>query len=437
MGNRAGVALRAVAVLCLASALLPAGPAALGRAQVGEDEDCFGIDPTITGTSGDDVIRGTHGFDVISALEGDDTVRGAAGTDFICAGDGDDRVHAGPGLDLIEALRGADVVFGEGGDDLFLETSLPEGSGGGAFVYVGDSSDDEFHGGPGDDLIGDDGANDLLDGGDGRDTFLGLFTFSPIVVDLTTGHTTSTRGDINTLSSIENAFGGIYADVIVGNEGPNVLSGIFGTDVVYGEGGADLLLATTSGAFLDGGSGGTRDGILVATNDAVEVDLEDGTVSPRGDSGSPDRIAGIEDVIGGRGDDLVTGSDLTNRLFGGGGDDVLDGAGGNDVIAGDGPFWPWVDRAHWDSASEEEWGADVLVGGDGRDRLDGGPADDECRSGEILRRCELVTREAAPGEAPGRGRCCTAPRLDTWWAPLVLDPAAQPWLDLVPARLRP
>ncbi|MFN2588895.1 MAG: calcium-binding protein [Actinomycetota bacterium] len=444
MGQWRGAAVRAVAVVALVSALVPAAPAAFGRVQVGEEDDCFGFEPTITGTSGDDVIEGTRGFDIIAALGGNDSVAGGRGMDLICAGDGDDRVHGGPGIDVLEGLRGADELFGDGDDDLLFETSLPEDPQGPVWVHAGDSSDDEFHGGPGRDLLGDDGANDLLDGGDGPDTFLGLFTFSPTVIDLANGHTSSLRGDVNTLVSVENAIGGIYRDVILGSEGPNVLSGAIGGDFVYGEGSADLLLSTTSGALLDGGGGRSRDGLLVLNDDGTDVDLENGTVSPRGGAGAADRILGIEDVIAGEGDDVVVGNDVMNRLYGSSGDDVLDGAAENDLVVGDAPFWPWTDTGHWDVVDPGGRGDDTLIGGDGRDRLDGGPARDECRSGEVVRRCEVVVGDRAAARAGARGgggsslgRGTAAARgLDTWWFPLMLDLSARPWLDLVPTRLR-
>ncbi|MDQ4024538.1 MAG: hypothetical protein M3217_03460, partial [Actinomycetota bacterium] len=183
MAFRTGTALRAVAVVSLVSALLPAGPAASGRLQSAQPGDCFGQDPTIEGTAGDDVIRGTRGFDVISSLEGNDVVHAGAGTDFVCTGDGDDRVYGGPGFDLLQASRGADKVYGQGSDDFLIEADTPEDPQGPVWVHLGDSSEDEFHGGPGNDLLTEDGANDLLDGGDGRDTYFGILNFSPIVVD--------------------------------------------------------------------------------------------------------------------------------------------------------------------------------------------------------------------------------------------------------------
>ena len=71
-------------------------------------EQCNGLDVTIPGTSGDDVIFGTPGNDVINAGDGDDIVRGDGGNDIICGGDDDDTLKGG---------RGKDVLLGESGSD--------------------------------------------------------------------------------------------------------------------------------------------------------------------------------------------------------------------------------------------------------------------------------------------------------------------------------
>lgn len=55
--------------------------------------------PTITGTSGSEVLRGTDGNDIISGLEGRDTLFGGAGNDVLIGGLDSDRLIGGAGSD--------------------------------------------------------------------------------------------------------------------------------------------------------------------------------------------------------------------------------------------------------------------------------------------------------------------------------------------------
>ena len=63
---------------------------------------------TITGTPGDDRLRGTLGDDVICGLGGDDQLTGNRGDDLLFGGDGNDR---------LKGNGGSDILRGEAGDD--------------------------------------------------------------------------------------------------------------------------------------------------------------------------------------------------------------------------------------------------------------------------------------------------------------------------------
>ena len=78
---------------------------------------CLGLAPTKVGTSGDDVINGTPGRDVIIGIGGHDTINGDDGDDVICGGDGGDTITAGKGADLVDGGAGNDSIFGSDGDD--------------------------------------------------------------------------------------------------------------------------------------------------------------------------------------------------------------------------------------------------------------------------------------------------------------------------------
>ena len=115
---------------------------------------CDGLEATIVGTRGNDIIYGTEGDDVIVALGGNDIIFAVGGDNVICAGPGDDVVFGGPGNDRI---------FGQGGND---------------FLYGG-PGDDVIRGGPGDDVIeGGPGANRLV-GNAGNDELWGTWCSPP------------------------------------------------------------------------------------------------------------------------------------------------------------------------------------------------------------------------------------------------------------------
>lgn len=73
---------------------------------------CAGRLATITGTPGNDKLKGTARRDVIAALGGNDTASGLAGNDLICGGAGRDRLKGGPGRDTLRGEAGKDVLKG-------------------------------------------------------------------------------------------------------------------------------------------------------------------------------------------------------------------------------------------------------------------------------------------------------------------------------------
>ena len=134
--------------------------------------------------------------------------------------------------------------------------------------------------------------------------------------------------------------GGSGDDKLYGSQASREeLDGGGGRDELYGGGGdQDVLIdGDTDGApgdagpgpdILDGGDG-AYDRVLYSKRRApVRVNLH------RRETGEGDRVSGIEDVIGGRGDDHLTGDDGRNLLLGGPGDDRLRGRGGADYLEG-------------------------------------------------------------------------------------------------------
>ena len=132
----------------------------------------------------DIVAVGAQGADHFVTGEGDDILFGYVGNDILVPAGGDDSVHGGDGDDAIHTGTGHDTLNGGNGDDtltLFKEEDagwLVDLDGGYGLQLVGDifqgghlntaeiRNIENVHGSSGDDTIrGDDGANELTDGG--------------------------------------------------------------------------------------------------------------------------------------------------------------------------------------------------------------------------------------------------------------------------------
>jgi uncharacterized delta-60 repeat protein len=175
---------------------------------------------------------------------------------------------------------------------------------------------------------------------------------SLVVTDVTNGVTTTftfsvgnSAGQVNKIniqmsggndtvlitSSVKNGTAGIPVTV-AGNDGNDnittgpgndVLSGGNGNDTMDGGVGNDLM---TGGANTDTTNYSNRTGALRITLESAANDGEVGI-------GEADNVQ-TEEVIGGAGNDTITGSSLQDFLGGGGGADSLTGGSGNDELIG-------------------------------------------------------------------------------------------------------
>lgn len=338
---------------------------------------------TLDGGDGDDkLVAGNDGVLMLGGAGNDELVATTyTGTMTVDGGEGVDtlRLHTivGATLDLRFAgvqeispgvfieVRGVENVIGTFGDD----------------HIVGDAKDNIFVGSLGD---------DYLDGGAGSDTVSYAENYSGFSIDLSKTAPQDIGGGygLDTLISIENLVGGQGNDTLRGNMAVNRLQGGTGNDQLIAVGGGDLLegglgndtlfasqdggvgdrlvggagndrLITASGAAtLDGGegddffdvshvegmtgttvvSGGAGVDTLAMWNSAsgfvanLTIDLN---IKVRQDVGQGHflEITGVENLIGGFGNDRLKGDAGDNVLSGGGyGQDVLDGGEGVDIV---------------------------------------------------------------------------------------------------------
>jgi hypothetical protein len=127
---------------------------------------CFGQPATITGNG---VVTGTEGDDVIITGNGNDVVDGKGGNDRICTRGGDDHARGGAGNDRLNSGNGNDNTGGQSGNDIVQSTGGNDDvQGGDGMDHVtGGEGNDTLNGGNDVDAVEGEGGNDLLAGNAG------------------------------------------------------------------------------------------------------------------------------------------------------------------------------------------------------------------------------------------------------------------------------
>ena len=184
----------------------------------------------------------------------------------------------------------------------------------------------------------------------------------------------------NVRTDVENLAGGPGIDTLTGSGLDNRILGPGGNDNIHGGGGDDesirrQLSSTSATPGNDRLAGDGGDDNLFGGDGGDDLTGGDGydftdysqaapaTARSRSTTSPTTALAGegdnvmdtVEGVLGGTGDDMITGSSAANTLFGGAGADHLHGANGPDLLDGETP------------GSSGGFGADHLDGGGGGD----------------------------------------------------------------------
>jgi Ca2+-binding RTX toxin-like protein len=341
-----------------ADTLIGDGQANLFRGGLGQDvidggagsdtadyrEKSLSVAVTLNGATDAVVTVGGVAEDTIRNVEnvfgglGADTLIGDASANSLSGGNGGDVLQGGFGADILDGGAGSDLADYSDKSNSVVVTL---GGASSVNVSVGGVIEDSirniekiFGGSAADTLIGDALANtfrggggaDLMDGGAGADIADYREKTSGIAVTLTGSvDATVTVGGVSedTIRNIESVLGGSGHDVLTGDTFANTLSGNDGRDLLTGGGGADIL---DGGAGVDTASYRDKAASVVLTlNGAANATATIGGVAE-------DTVRNIENVLGGTGDDRLTGDAAANLLSGGGGNDVLDGGAGSDTF---------------------------------------------------------------------------------------------------------
>jgi Ca2+-binding RTX toxin-like protein len=357
-----------------------------------------GIDPrggtlgvTLTGSAGQDTLRGMLLDDSLYGLDGADNLDGGGGNDLLEGGAGNDTLDGGAGSNV---LRGGD------GDDTLNSSSI------GGNLLDGGAGNDRIHGGNGSDtLLGGAGDDELwfqsyggagrvvtMDGGDGADILNIGYTAGQVtlvasggaggdsfvvasytamrITDFGAGDRIDLRPLLSGSTISGNPFGAAgYLNAV--QEGSSVRVWVDADGAAGSTYGWQLALsldntqlATLSGASFTGGfdPSGTSQGLHLTGTPGPDV-LKGESLNDTIDGGD-----GADTIDGGAGDDQLYGGDesvlgMGDNIQGGAGDDLLRGGAGSDRLDGGD-------------------GKDLLYGDSGDDQLDGGAGDDRLEGGD-------------------------------------------------------
>lgn len=280
----------------------------------------------ITGNSGNNVLTGMGGNDTLIGGSGTDLLNGGAGNDVMDGGLHTDTVtyaDATGGVTVSLAISGLQDTGGSGIDTLIgIERLI--GSQYDDYL-TGRAGDDGLTGGAGNDMFEASTGKDTLDGGIGDDTVSYAQASSGVTVMLwrDSGDKNSSLAGRDVLISIENATGSAFNDILLGSVGDNHLIGGMGDDLLSGYGGNDILdggIGTDTASHIDSLAGVTVNLALTGPQDTVGFGIT--------------TLIGIENLIGSRLDDVLTGNAENNRIEGNKGNDLISGGLGDDFIDG-------------------------------------------------------------------------------------------------------
>ena len=256
------------------------------------------------------------------------TITGNAGANTIRGGLGRDRIDGRGGIDTADysdktasvsvTLNGGSavsVLVGGVAEDTLLNVENVTG-GAGSDRLVGDGLNNILLGMAGNDTLCGGLGRDRLDGGAGLD----LAYYS----ERTTGISVTLKGG----SAASVLVGGVAEDTLLNVEG---LIGGSGADTLTGDALDNLFLGNLGADRIDGGAGFDTAYYSERTA-AISVVLKGASATSVFVGGvAEDTLLNVEGVVGGAGDDVLTGDGLANAFRGGLGQDRIDGGAGLDT----------------------------------------------------------------------------------------------------------
>jgi len=325
----------------------------------------------ITGTSSNDILRGSLTNDLLLGLDGDDVLIGSGGNDTLNGGGGNDQIFGDVNISFstpVFSYNNKYYTLSTAGS--WTQAQAQAVSLGGNLVTVNDPLENQF-------LVNTFGGTERLWIGFTDEVTEGVFKWAN---GEAVSYTNWAPGEPNNVGNEDyaefNAGGagkwndlpgsgfsrrgiieiGSSDDTIIGSTGNDAINGGIGQDTADYSGIGQAITLRPTGVVSKGTAGTDQlvsiEKIVGATGQANIIDASTATgtatinanlaakslVVNTGDSRFPTLSFGVTNftnVIGSVNNDTITGDDGSNSLVGGIGNDVLDGGAGNDQIFGD------------------------------------------------------------------------------------------------------
>jgi Ca2+-binding RTX toxin-like protein len=301
----------------------------------------------------------------------DDRLYGHTANNVLAGGNGNDILYGDAGSDTVSFASNSGAVFVDFPGRYALETTTTTGTVLASDTIVstdyyfefeniiGSNFGDRIYGNSDDNILSGFGGSDILYGDAGSDTVSFASNIGAVFVDMNAFYGLETAVTTGTVSGaaptigfdyffeFENLTGSNFGDRLYGNAADNIISGLGGTDIIYGGAGNDTISYA--------GNIGTVS-VNLATSFAQETDE---TIFATGFVRSNDFIYEFENIIGSDFSDILTGSSDANKINGGAGDDAINGGLGDDIVNG----------GMGGDTINGSLGNDILTGGEGRDRF--------------------------------------------------------------------
>lgn len=240
------------------------------------------------------------------------TLSGGAGNDTLIGGQGNDTLVGGIGADLMKGGEGNDIYIIDNVGDVIVETPNS--------VLVGNNN--YVMPGMGGNVPNGDTVSSSI-------SLTQLFNGVENALLLNVATALNVTGN----ASDNNITGNNYANVLIGGLGNDTLLGGGGNDTLSGGDGNDGLNGGQGNDVMDGGVGIDTAGYNWVRT-ALTLNLSLATAQVANVEAGADTLVSIENLLGGQGNDSLTGSAVANVINGNIGNDVINGLAGSDTLIG-------------------------------------------------------------------------------------------------------